>query len=589
MSLWIKEFISPPVFKEDEDKTRSASLLNVMMLVLLVVTPITCIVLSWFQPQDAALNLTSGALLTLIFLGVRDLNRRGRVQLSGALLSTIIWLAVTFLAMSMGRGLNDPIVTGYFVVTALATILVSERAAAFFTGASAIALTGLYLSQVRASDEMQPSDPMTILIVLIAMMLLLTFLFRFAVRHMIMALDRARRNEQAQIESNQQLGETNQQLLVIRASLEQRAAWERDMVQKYVLYMGEVGRGNLAASISLQSNGQEDEPLLMLGHSLLEMTANLEDMTAQLRDAAAHLSSLAGELSAATTQQLAGASQQTSAISQTATTIEEIKAIVDLSLQKAQTVAEQSQRVTQVSQQGQQAVALTMTSMGEIKERVAGIATNILALSEQNLRIGEIIATVNELAAQSNLLALNASVEAARAGEHGRGFAVVAAEVRKLAEQSRQATAQVRAILNEIQRATNASVLATEEGTKGVDQGAQLAEQTGDTIKQLIANITESMNAAQQILASARQQTTGMEQIAQAIRHINQATVQNLASTRQTEKAAHELSHLAAQMEQLVSRYKLSQADPLARELSEPAPPTSVGRTSTLSSQSLTT
>lgn len=588
MTVWIKQFVMPPIFNDDEDKTRSANLLNIMLLVLLVITPVACIALAWLEPEYAIRNLGVGLVLTPLFLVLRELSRGGRVQLAGALLSTIIWLVVTFLAFTAGPGINDPTLTGYFLVTAIASILVNERVAGAFTGATIVALIAIYASHLRSGSEAQPAEPITILIVLIAVLLLLTSLFRFAVRHLLIAVERARRNEQAQIESNQQLAETNQQLQAIRASLEERAAWERELVQKYVAYMAEVGRGNLAVSMSLQADGQKDEPLLILGHSLLEMTASLESMTSQLRDAAAHLSSLASELSAATTQQLAGASEQTSAISQTATTIEEIKAIVDLSLNKAQTVAEQSRRVTEVSQEGQQAVSLTIASMDQIKERVAGIAANILALSEQNLQIGEIITTVNDLAAQSNLLALNASVEAARAGEHGRGFAIVAVEVRKLAEQSRQATAQVRAILNEIQRATNASVLATEEGTKGVDHGARLAEQTGDTIQQLIGNITESVNAAQQILASARQQTTGMEQIAQAIRHINQATVQNLASTRQTEKAAQELSNLAAQMDQLVARYKLSQRASLSRDRSEFAP-ASLGATSTLSSQSLTT
>jgi len=150
------------------------------------------------------------------------------------------------------------------------------------------------------------------------------------------------------------------------------------------------------------------------------------------------------------------------------------------------------------------------------------------------------------------------SVEAARAGEHGKGFAVVAVEVRNLAEQSKQATAQVKSILNEIQRATNAAVMATEEGTKGVDTGVDLTGQAGETIKQLAANIADSTNAAQQIVASAQQQTTGMEQIALAIENINQATVQNLASIRQAENSAQDLSDVAQQLETLVARYKLS-------------------------------
>jgi methyl-accepting chemotaxis protein len=195
--------------------------------------------------------------------------------------------------------------------------------------------------------------------------------------------------------------------------------------------------------------------------------------------------------------------------------------------------------------------------MGQIKDRVGSIAENILALSEQTQQIGEIIATVNDIATQSNMLALNASVEAARAGEHGKGFAVVAAEVRNLAEQSRQATAQVREILLDIQGGINTTVMATEEGIKEVDVGLELASGAGDAIVGLSTVIDESAQAAMQMVAGGQQQASGVEQIALAMQNINQATQQSLASTRQAEKAAQDLNDLARQMAQIVEQYQL--------------------------------
>jgi methyl-accepting chemotaxis protein len=219
-------------------------------------------------------------------------------------------------------------------------------------------------------------------------------------------------------------------------------------------------------------------------------------------------------------------------------------------------VASAAQRTVQTAEQGQRALEETIESMGMIKERVEGIAENILALSDQTQQIGDIIATVNEIAAQSNMLALNASVEAARAGEHGKGFAVVAMEVRNLAEQSRQATAQVKAILSEIQKATNSTVMATEEGTKGVERGVQLSVQARDALEQLTAVINESAQIATQVVAGGHQQQTGVEQIALAMQNINQATVQSLASTRQAEKSAQNLNELARKMNETVAQYR---------------------------------
>ncbi len=356
----------------------------------------------------------------------------------------------------------------------------------------------------------------------------------------------------------QHLNETTTDMERMVNEIEKQHAYMESMVEKYTTHLEAVTQGNLAVRLTIEENGRgADDPLLILGNHLNQMTAALQEMTSQMRETAGQLASAAAEILAATSQQASGTTEQSSAISQTSVTIDQVKAIVEQSYQKAKDVADKARQVSEFSRKGEQEVVDSITKMNWIRDRVSGIAENILALSEQTQKIGEIIATVNDIASQSNLLALNASVEAARAGEHGKGFNVVAVEVRNLAEQSKQATSQVKSILEEIQKATNAAVMATEEGSKGVEEGVGQTRQTVEIIEQMAENANQNAKSAQQIAASAQQQATGMEQISLAMQNINQATMQNLTSNRQTEKAAQGLSSLAQQMEALVARYQL--------------------------------
>ena len=186
------------------------------------------------------------------------------------------------------------------------------------------------------------------------------------------------------------------------------------------------------------------------------------------------------------------------------------------------------------------------------------IAESIVRLSEQGQTIGEIMLSVNDLAEQSNLLAVNASIEAAKAGEQGKGFAVVAQEVRNLAEQSKQATIQVRSILNDIQKATNAAVMVTEQGSKAVDAGVRQSVQAGESVQKLGENIAEAAQAATLIAASSQQQMVGMDQVAQAMESIKMASTQNVASTRQTEAAAKNIQDLGRKLSDLIALYKVN-------------------------------
>ncbi len=307
-------------------------------------------------------------------------------------------------------------------------------------------------------------------------------------------------------------------------------------------------------TIAAHPKSDKDE----LGTAFVHMTTYLQEMATATRAAAQSIGTASTEILATVSQHTASANEQSAAVNQTTATVDELRSSAEQTARQAGNVAQLAQTSAQVGQDGAQSVEAILRAMNDIHTKVEGIAQNILTLSEHTQQIGEITTTVNDIADQSNILALNAAIEAAKAGEQGKGFAVVAAEVRNLAEQSKQATARVRTILGDIQKATNAAVLATEQGTRGVETGTGLTQRAGEVITRLAGDIRDAAQSSQQIAAAAHQQSSAMDQIAQAMREINQATVQFVAGARQSQSAAESLTNLSRQLQALTEKYKLA-------------------------------
>ncbi|WP_246179831.1 methyl-accepting chemotaxis protein [Microvirga thermotolerans] len=324
-------------------------------------------------------------------------------------------------------------------------------------------------------------------------------------------------------------------------------------LQAFMQFVERVGRGDLAGQTAMTG---KDE-IGRLGATLNEMVEGLRQLARQSREATENLNAAAAEIRASTQEQAASVEEQLAAVQETAATVDEITHAGAQIGKRAQEVIASAQATAQTSIAGLQAVDDTALAMDAIREQAEAVAENIVALSEKTQAVGEIISSVNDISERTHLLALNAAIEAAAAGENGRSFAVVASEMKVLADQAKDATAQVRSILGDIQRGINASVMLTEEAVKRVTAGKERTDTTQQTITEISSRVQESVQTFQQIVASTNQQQLGIEQVMGALQNIRQASQQTAAGTRQLDMAAANLSDLSQQLLSLVERYRI--------------------------------
>jgi len=312
-----------------------------------------------------------------------------------------------------------------------------------------------------------------------------------------------------------------------------------------------IAEGDVSTIVKPRSD--EDE----MAKALAQMLTNLRQLIGQMQEATDNISKANSNISAATAEQAATVTEQATSVAETSAAVEEVRQTAQQSVQRVQLVSQMASDTLKLAEGGLDAAKKTEAGISGLKDQVRLIAETILNLSEQTLQIGEIIATVNDIADQSNLLALNAAMEAARAGDAGRGFAVVAGEVRTLAEQSRQATAQVSSILSEIQKSANTAVMVTEKGTQSAETGVALAQSTGDSIRVIREHTQQAVAAAEQIAASARQQLAGMDQITRAMENINLGAAQTQKGMQQVDQSAQNLNDLAGHLTSILQKYKI--------------------------------
>ncbi len=314
-----------------------------------------------------------------------------------------------------------------------------------------------------------------------------------------------------------------------------------------------LAEGNLAPITAAERTDEVGR----LQNALSHMIGNWRGIVEKVADAASGMTSASGDLSRRAAQMREGSGVQAESLSEVAAAAEQMSAAVANVAGNAADIARSATATMDVARDGEQIVDRSVDEVREISLTVEQSAGLVKSLGEKSSQIGAIIGVINDIADQTNLLALNAAIEAARAGEQGRGFAVVADEVRKLAERTAQATAEIGGMIGAIQGEVDKAVGSMESATKKVEAGVALSAQAGEALQNIIRAVNDLQKMVQQIASATQEMTASSEQISRDIERVASVSKDVSASSEHTNKAALDISAISSTLQQVVGRFAL--------------------------------
>ncbi|MDO8463680.1 MAG: methyl-accepting chemotaxis protein [Gallionella sp.] len=296
---------------------------------------------------------------------------------------------------------------------------------------------------------------------------------------------------------------------------------------------------------------------------------NLKKVVGDVHSMTDQVSASANDIAAAVGEQAAITSQQAASLSEITATMEELSVSSSQIADNANAVAHTSKSTLDESERGVAALNQLKGKMEEITSDNNRNISEILELDRKSKEIGKIMGIINDIADQTKMIAFNAAIEAASSGEAGKRFGVVAVEIRRLADNVTESTGEIESKIEEIQKSINRLVIASENGSKVINEGSQAATFTLGELMNIVEGAKLASESAMQISLSSQQQKTASNQVLKALTEIDRGLHQSSASIRQTSTATHNLTDMSDVLKKKLGVFKLG--DNIAEAPAAPA------------------